>query len=325
MNVASFFAGAGGMDRGFENAGFNVVYANEFDKKIQPTYLANHNISIFDDRSIIDVKPEDIPEIDGIIGGPPCQSWSLAGSMQGINDNRGRLFFNFINLINAKKPLFFVAENVIGILSKRNEFALQNIIENMSFNGTYTVKYQILNAADYSTCQDRKRVFFIGIRNDLNIQDESFFPEKQDDSLLLSDVIYDLRDSALPTKGKTNQNLFMNAHEYLDMDFSSMYMSRNRCRLWNEKSFTIQATGRHIPLHPDSGRMTKIGKDKFSFPEQYRRLSVRECARIQTFDDDFMFLYNNINDGYKMVGNAVPVKLAEAVANQIKKIINQRK
>lgn len=325
MNVASFFAGAGGMDRGFENAGFKVVYANEFDKKIQPTYLANHNVSIFDGGSIVDVKPEDIPEIDGIIGGPPCQSWSLAGSMQGINDIRGRLFFDFINLINAKKPLFFVAENVIGILSKRNEFALQNIIENMSFNGTYTVKYQILNAADYSTCQDRKRVFFIGIRNDLNIQDESFFPKKQDDSLLLSDVIYDLRDSVLPTKGKANQSLFINAHEYLDMDFSSMYMSRNRCRLWNEKSFTIQATGRHIPLHPDSGRMTKIRRDKFSFPEQYRRLSVRECARIQTFDDDFIFLYNNINDGYKMVGNAVPVKLAEAVANQIKKIINKSK
>ena len=108
-------------------------------------------------------------------------------------------------------------------------------------------------------------------------------------------------------------------------EFSSMYMSRNRVRSWKEQSFTIQAGGRHAPIHPQANKMIKVDKDKRIFdpesPKPYRRLSVRECARIQTFPDDFIFKYKKINDGYKMIGNAVPVKLAEAIALQIKKYL----
>ncbi len=102
--------------------------------------------------------------------------------------------------------------------------------------------------------------------------------------------------------------------------FSSIYMSRNRRKDWCDQSFTIQAGGRHAPLHPDSSKMIKIEKDKRIFEgdnPHYRRLSVRECARIQSFPDEFIFYYNRISDGYKMVGNAVPVKLAEAIAKKI--------
>jgi DNA (cytosine-5)-methyltransferase 1 len=102
--------------------------------------------------------------------------------------------------------------------------------------------------------------------------------------------------------------------------FSSIYMSRNRKKNWDEQSYTIQAGGRHAPLHPSSTDMMKIGEDKWAFRSSspiYRRLSVRECARIQTFPDDFIFYYENVADGYKMVGNAVPVKLAEAIAKKI--------
>ena len=114
-------------------------------------------------------------------------------------------------------------------------------------------------------------------------------------------------------------------HEYMTGDFSSMFMSRNRVRSWDEPSFTIQASGRHAPIHPQAPKMQKIEANKFIFIQEkedlYRRLSVRECARIQTFPDDFVFKYNSINDGYKMVGNAVPVMMsyhiAQAIYNQI--------
>jgi len=103
-------------------------------------------------------------------------------------------------------------------------------------------------------------------------------------------------------------------------NFSSIYMSRNRRKDWCDQSYTIQAGGRHAPLHPDSAKMIKVEKDKRVFEGEnpyYRRLSVRECARIQSFPDDFIFYYDRISDGYKMVGNAVPVKLAEAIAKKI--------
>ena len=105
--------------------------------------------------------------------------------------------------------------------------------------------------------------------------------------------------------------------------FSSMFMSRNRVRNWDEPSFTIQAGGRHAPIHPNAPKMKKVKTDSFKFCEnnlhKYRRLSVRECARIQTFPDDFVFFYEKVADAYKMIGNAVPVKLAEIIALEIRK------
>lgn len=110
-------------------------------------------------------------------------------------------------------------------------------------------------------------------------------------------------------------------HEYMNGGFSYIYMSRNRKKNWDEQSFTIQASGRHTPLHPSSSDMVKVGKDRWAFNDpnpNIRRLSVRECGRIQTFPDSFRFYYQNITDGYKMIGNAVPVRLAEALAKKIK-------
>lgn len=149
------------------------------------------------------------------------------------------------------------------------------------------------------------------------------------DSMLKGgDAIGDLPEP-LPALDKNDANseedLEIPNHEYMIGDFSSIYMSRNRVRSWNEQSFTIQAGGRHAPIHPQANKMIKVEKDKQIFdpdsPKPYRRLSVRECARIQTFPDDFIFKYKKVNDGYKMIGNAVPVKLSEAIAKQIKKYL----
>ena len=121
-------------------------------------------------------------------------------------------------------------------------------------------------------------------------------------------------------KNKAHEKLRIPNHEFMNGSFSTIYMSRNRKKCWGDQSFTIQAGGRHAPLHPSSTEMMKVGEDEWTFKDpnpKYRRLSVRECARIQTFPDDFVFYYKNVADGYKMIGNAVPVKLAEAIARKI--------
>ena len=327
MNIVSFFAGAGGLDLGFGKAGFNVVWANEYDKDIWETYEKNHKNTLLDRRSIVDIKSDEVPECDGIIGGPPCQSWSAAGSLRGINDKRGQLFFDFIRILEAKQPKFFLAENVSGMLIERHSEALKSIKE-LFENAGYTLSFQLLNAHDFDVPQDRKRVFFVGIREDLGFKYE--FPKPLKEKITLQQKIADLKDTVVPAKegNKTNkEHCKVPNHEYMIGGFSSMFMSRNRVRGWDEQSFTIQAGGRQAPLHPQAPKMKLIEQDIRVFvpgkEDLYRRLSVRECARIQTFPDDFIFHYNHIAAGYKMIGNAVPVNLAKHIAVSIKTQIEQ--
>ncbi|WP_425422587.1 DNA cytosine methyltransferase [Phaeodactylibacter xiamenensis] len=324
MKLVSFFAGAGGLDLGFENAGFNVIWANEYDKDIWGTYEANHPQTELDRRSITQIKEEEVPECDGIIGGPPCQSWSAAGALRGIDDKRGQLFFDFIRILEAKQPKFFLAENVSGMLVPRHRQALENIKGMFRNAGIgYELSFKMLNASDYSVPQDRKRVFFIGYRRDLGKKFE--FPMPHQTQLTLEDAIWDLKDNVVPAGEGNYKNMACKVpnHEYFTGGFSSIYMSRNRVRSWDEVSFTIQAGGRHAPLHPQAPKMELVERDvrRFipGFEHLYRRLSVRECARIQTFPDDFIFKYKNVAAGYKMIGNAVPVKLGEALASRIRK------
>lgn len=321
LKILSLFAGAGGLDLGFEKAGFEIVYANEYDKTIWETYEKNHKTPL-DHRDIRKIDSNELPDCDGIIGGPPCQSWSEAGSLKGINDSRGQLFYDFIRILKDKKPKFFVAENVSGMLSKRHQEAVDNFISLFEKAG-YRMHIKLLNANDYDVPQDRLRVFYVGIRKDLKVKFE--FPEPFKYKPTLKDAIYDLKDNAIPAmeKNKTNGNKCkVPNHEYMIGTYSTIYMSRNRVRSWDEPSFTIQAGGRHAPIHPQAPKMIQVDKNKRIFvpgaENLYRRLSVRECARIQTFPDDFIFYYNDIATAYKMIGNAVPVNLAKAVAVQIK-------
>ena len=124
MKIVSFFAGAGGLDLGFEKAGFDVIWANEYDKEIWETYEKNHPNTVLDRRSIVDIPSNEVPDCDGIIGGPPCQSWSEAGSKRGIADKRGQLFYEFMRILADKKPKFFLAENVSGMLLPAHKEAL---------------------------------------------------------------------------------------------------------------------------------------------------------------------------------------------------------
>ncbi|MCL1936040.1 MAG: DNA cytosine methyltransferase [Defluviitaleaceae bacterium] len=324
LKIISLFSGAGGLDLGFENADFEIVMANEYDKTIWETYEKNHKAPLLKE-DIRKIPSYNFPNCDGIIGGPPCQSWSEAGSLRGINDPRGQLFFEYIRLIQDKKPKFFLAENVSGMLAKRHNEAVENIISMFEKAG-YNVYIKLLNAADYSVPQDRKRVFYVGIRKDLNIKYE--FPKPHENKITLSQAIFDLRDNVKPAleKNKTNgDNTLILNHEYMIGGFSSIFMSRNRVRSWDEQSYTIQASGRQAPLHPQAPKMTFLEQNKREFEKDkeylYRRLSVRECARIQTFPDSFRFYYTDLSNAYKMIGNAVPVNLAYVIAMSIKEAL----
>lgn len=323
MKIISLFSGAGGLDLGFHQAGFDTIFANEYDKTIWDTFEHNFPNTKLDKRSIVDLPSNDVPDSIGIIGGPPCQSWSEAGAGRGINDKRGQLFYEYIRILKEKEPLFFLAENVSGILLPRHKEAFHNILnEFKSLN--YNVSYFLLDANDFGVPQNRKRVIIVGYHKKMN---KLFSPPKTIiPKPVLKDAIWDLR-LAKPAKEKnyTNGNKELTAlnHEYMNGGFSTIYMSRNRVRSWDEPSFTIQAGGRHAPLHPQAPKMKFIEQNKRIFvpgkEDLYRRLSVRECARIQTFPDDFLFKYNNVAVGYKMIGNAVPVEFARQLANVIYK------
>lgn len=346
IHLVSLFSGAGGLDTGFEAAShleggvsFRTVWANEYDKAIWETYRSAFPGVELNTNSITKIVPSDLiyqsgksvieasqktQQNFGLIGGPPCQSWSAAGSKRGVDDHRGQLFWDYIRILKAVKPLFFVAENVPGILAERNSQALQQILLDFGSSG-YDVKYAKLNAAYHNVPEDRERVIFVGFRSDTNGFDNFSFPKPSNFDeqgkpvkRVMADVAA-LKELAISAQPFDAQNRSPNQNEYLEGGFSSLYLSRNRCRTWSEPSFTIQATGRHAPIHMDHGKMTKVDTDKFAFSEdlRVRRLTVRECAEIQTFPSDYPLVFSNVVEGYKMIGNAVPVNLAKAVAESI--------
>ena len=279
MKIVSLFSGAGGLDLGFKMAGFNIIYANEYDKSIWETYEKNHKIDL-DKRDIRIIESQEIPSCDGIIGGPPCQSWSEAGALKGIRDERGKLFFEFIRIIKDKQPKFFVAENVSGILADIHKLSVDNIIQCFKDVG-YNVEIHLLNANDYNVPQIRKRVFFVGLRKDFNYSFK--LPPKTTYKPTLRDAIYDLKELAIPAKSNNLTNgskCIISNHEYMTGGFSTIYMSRNRVKNWDEPSFTIQAGGRHAPIHPQAPKMLFVEQNKRIFvpgkESEYRRLSVRE-------------------------------------------------
>lgn len=346
-NIISLFSGCGGLDLGFELAGleaakseveamecykdrtkyfncrdesiFNTIYVNDNFTEALETYKANFaNELVIDDIDIKKVRS--FPSAELVLGGFPCPGFSGAGPRL-IDDDRNFLYIHFIRCLMQVKPKFFVAENVKGMMTLGKGEVLRQIFEDFKAAG-YEVKYSLLNASDYGVPQLRERVFLVGVRSDIDYN--YIFPAPTHgtgNSLLkkcptLRDTIWDLRHDP---------------GEYFTGSYSSIYLSRNRKKEWDDLSFTIQASGRQAPLHPDGSAMVKLGKDKWELPngeESHRRLSVREIARIQTFPDWFEFSmgsnnkhsYNGrIDKAYKQIGNAVPVLLAKAVALPIAK------
>lgn len=247
MKVISLFSGCGGLDLGFERAGFEIPVANEYDSTIWSTFEVNHPNTLLLKSDIRKIQESDFPNgIDGIIGGPPCQSWSEAGSLRGIEDARGKLFYDYIRILKEKQPKFFLAENVSGMLANRHSETVDNIV-NMFRECGYNVTITLVNAKDYGVAQERKRVFYIGFREDLHIDFE--FPAgstaADDNKITLRDIIWDLQGTAVPAAKSNHHNEnAINNNEYYTGAYSPIFMSRNRVKSWDEQAFTVQASGR---------------------------------------------------------------------------------
>ncbi len=366
FNVVSLFSGAGGLDLGLELAGlssavgdekamkyfksgkeifnkhrlksiFHTVYTNDMFKEANMTYKLNFPESVIQHEKDIR-KVAHFPKCQIMIGGFPCPGFSEAGPRL-VDDPRNFLYIHFIRALIQTQPEFFIAENVKGMMTLGHGEVLSQIVADFAAAG-YTVTPHLVNARDYGVPQLRERVFLIGVHKE-KIEKKYNYHYQLPESTHGSPSDIDLLTEKKPfvTLEQAIGDLRSNPGPYFQGEYSTIYMSRNRKKNWSEQSFTIQASGRQAPQHPDGEPMTKVDKNKWIFNgDTNRRLSVKEIARIQTFPDWFEFSdggnikakeNGRIDKIYKQIGNAVPVLLAKAITQPIsdfiyKEVLNEK-
>lgn len=306
-NVVSLFTGSGGSDAGVMATGFNVVMANDILPYAKDIYLANHTETDYILGNISDIKS--FPTAELLVGCYPCQGFSQGGARD-PSRKINTLYKEFARALNQIKPKAFIVENVSGMIRKNYCHLLEDQFRVFNDAG-YNVKHKVLLASNYGVAQARKRIFIVGIRNDIDVEYE--FPE--------------------PTHGEGCETPYTTIKdaighmpewpegEFYDLAFHWYYMSRNRRQDWGDVSKTIVANARHMPLHPISPALIKKGPDVWEFSDDgpARRFSYREAAALQGFGD-LIFpdsLPGTLNMRYTVVGNAVPPPLFEAVASAL--------
>ena len=393
-SVVGLFSGCGGLDLGFQRAGFDIVWANDFDADSVKTYKKNigDHIVLGD---ITKIPSKEIPSnFDVLLGGFPCQGFSIANTKRSMKDERNFLYLEMLRILKDKKPKFFVAENVKGLLSLEKGAVIKMIVKDFEKIG-YKVNYRLLKASDYGVPQHRERVFIIGNR----MGKENPFPKythglqndlfntKLKPYVSTKDVLDNLakirtRDKAFQLENKTIHNhvartnvsdkFWGRKHKVNQHDICDYLKKWRKISGWSTKRidehFGYAHTAGHwfrkdnnsgsIPNPEDWMALKKLLKfdDKYDkhvteleektivfeqslrisnweepsdtitatgpeiHPNRKRRMSVRECAIIQTFPDDFIF-EGAIGSMYKQIGNAVPVTLAFKIANTLKKLL----
>lgn len=295
IRVASLFAGCGGLDYGFhKNDKYTHVFVNDFDKEACKTYEKNFNIK----PVCGDIKEiKTIPDCDLLIGGFPCQGFSMANPYRDEKDKRNELYIEILRLLKLKQPKYFLLENVKGLLNmggyttkedKKNQTGkVMKVILNDLKECGYKVKFKLFDIKEFDVPQKRQRVIIVGVRNDISF--DTKWPEPSKKLITLKDAIGDL-----PIEYNTDIQHIGTKHKCAVTGYLG-----NRELKWDEPSPTITGRG------GGSG-----GPVIHNHPSLKRRLTVRECARIQTFPDSFEFV-GSISSMYKQLGNAVPCKFAE--------------
>jgi len=385
LKVVSLFSGCGGLDLGFINSGYDVIWANDFFSEAVETYKKNigNHIVLKDISKIANV---DIPNnFDVLLGGFPCQGFSIANINRSMNDERNFLYKEMLRIVKNKKPKFFLAENVKGLLSMHKGAIIKMIINDFRKIG-YKVDYKLVNSADFGVPQQRERVIIIG--NRINVKNKFPKPSHKNKHIPVKNIISELakmrtrdisfkkgnkvihnhiartnvHDKFWGRKYKVNQHDICDYLKYwrdkkgvstkkVDEHFGYKYTAGHWFRKDNN-SGSIPKTDDWLKLKKLLGfdnkydkKVTKLELKKIKFeqslrinnwdkpndtitatgpeihPNKKRRMSVRECARIQTFPDNFIF-YGSLGNMYKQIGNAVPVLLAEKLAKTIKKSLN---
>lgn len=346
MKVIDLFAGVGGLSLGFSQAGFEVVYANEYDKSIAAAYQKNHPKTIVDSTDIRDVNFEKVfrpyqGKVDVVVGGPPCQGFSQKGKRIGINDKRNFMFQQFVKVVKIVEPEFFLLENVPNILSSENGYFGKQIIDTFTKLG-YEVTAKVLKAENFGVPQTRRRAVFLGRKGKLNFE----LPDSNGKRTTVSDAIDDL-PQLKSGEGKNEQsyarapqNSFQKSmrvkssgvRNHLATKHSKVALERLTFISLNGTKDDLPARHRTKSIH--SGTWTRLkpngfsrtittrfdtpSSGQFTLPFQDRCLTVREAARLQSFPDNFIF-YGPKTNQMLQVGNAVPPMMAYEIAKSIKK------
>ena len=319
------FAGAGGMSLGFDNAGFKNLLAVESNKDFAETYKKNfprHNLIVDDIKNVTEQQIYDIiknEKVDVIIGGPPCQGFSIAGNIgrNFIDDDRNRLFKEFVRFVKIIKPRVFVLENVAAMERHDKGKTIKEIVSSFKEIG-YDIKYKVLNAVNFGVPQERRRIFIVGTLGENNFE----YPHEINKIVTVKDAIDDLpklengETSEIP-----NHTAMKHSAQMLEkMSYVSDGGNRNDIpENLRPKSGDSRKYIRYDSKKPSfcvTGDMRKI----FHY-SQNRALTCRELARLQTFPDSFVFL-GNTGKVQQQIGNAVPVLLASKIALQVKEVLD---
>ena len=324
--VISLFAGCGGLDLGFHQAGFDIVYANDISPSVKETY--EYNLGPIDIKDIAQVDKGSLPDCDIILAGIPCQPFSNAGNRGAMEDDRGKLFKQVIDIIDIKRPKIVLFENVRGFLSAKDDSGQPmpvRIEKELKTHG-YKLFYKLLNAADYGVPQNRYRVVMIGVREDIA---KGFkFPEP-------------IRGANIKVAGVISRSLPNGEeHEVWKLSPQSIDISKHipaggswkdvpydllppRLKKIRDEIKKYRSPNFYRKFSPDEvmGTITAASTENSGIlhPFENRRYSVREIARFQSFPDDFKFIGSSVAAKYKMIGNAVPVRLAYYIADEIMK------
>lgn len=346
LRAISLFAGAGGMDVGVSNAGFKIIAASELDPHASNTYRHNHPDTILIEGDINDEENFNqitaFKDVDLVVGGPPCQGFSVAGKMD-KNDPRSQLVFSYCSVIEAIKPKAFIMENVksLGSLAKFHDVR-NEILERMK-NAGYNVTMHILNAKDFGVPQSRERVFFTGTRSEYPIIEHCSFDKYKRKAITLRDAISHLGRAGT----KTNPNVtkakitlatkpILRKSPYAGMLFNGQgrplnpdawsstlpaSMGGNRTpiideeHLYDDKESWVETLHKKLMSGEDISQYTEV-------PSRLRRLTVDEAALLQTFPTTYTFLGPQ-SKVFSQIGNAVPCKLAEVVSRVVLEAIKK--
>ena len=306
MTITSLFSGAGGLDLGLIQAGNTVIWANDIDKDAVETYRTNIGNHI-NCKDIKDVPLSEIPSSDVVVGGFPCQGFSLANLKRDISDERNQLYLFFYSIVKDKKPKFFIAENVKGILSLGNGSIIRQIVADFDSAG-YLVEVYKVNVADYGVPQHRERVIIIGQRKD--IADHMLFefpaPSHSESDVNLKPWV-SIKDALSSVPTDYNEDLDPNAYgskyRFVERNFTAHRLTNP-----NRPSPTILARGNG-----------KGGVCAIPHYNGERRLTIRESAIIQTFPFSFVF-HGKMGSCYRQIGNAVPVLFAKRLGAELKRL-----
>ena len=308
--VCSLFAGIGGIDLGFKQAGFDIIWANEYDTAACKTYRHNFDGSNLVEGDIRDISADDIPEFDVLTAGFPCQPFSIAGKQKGFNDKRGNLFFEIARIIDAKRPKVVFLENVANLMEHDDGKTFLVIFSSLAQFG-YTVYYKVMASNEYGNLpQIRKRIYITAVHE--SIQQSYKHPEPVELTLKSTDIIHrnERQNEIYYYNGKVLYPYF----ESKMKDKHAIYRPTDTEVRWTKNQMCPTLTA-NMGTYPD--RVPVVWDDY-----GIRKLTLRECLDFQGFPKEFYFPNTiTIDDAYKQIGNSVSVPVIYRIAIQIKKQI----